>query len=819
MTVKALDASALCQRCNPEEFDFKTTADLEQLAGVIGQPRAVEAVKFGISIRRDGYNLFALGPTGTGKQSLVETYTRDKAAGEPPPSDWCYVNNFQHSHKPTALELPFGKGTDLQKGMDQLVEELRSAIPAAFESEDYRARMQAIEEELKEKQEGALERIHDVAKDRGIALIRTPSGFAFAPTKKGEVLSPEAFSDLPEKDRERIESDVSELQKELQKTLHQIPQWKKETRDKVKELNQEIATYAVRHAIEDLKKSFSDLKAVQHYLDAVQQDVIDHVDDFRKSDEEGPSFLGISLSTSQSSAQVFNRYKVNVLVGHEDHDGAPVIHEDNPNYSNLIGRVEHLAQLGALVTDFTMIKPGALHRANGGYLILDAQKVLLQPYAWEGIKRALRSKEIRMESLGQMLSLVSTVSLEPEPIPLNVKVVLMGDRYIYYLLSFYDPEFSELFKVAADFDDRMDWNPENNQLYARMISTLVHKEKLRHFDKHAVARVIEHSARLVEDSEKLSTHMRNIADLVREADYWAGEAGREVASAEDVEKAIDARIYRSDRVRERIQEEIRRGTIYIDTEGGKVGQVNGLTVMMLGDFAFGQPARITARVRMGDKEVIDIEREVELGGPIHSKGVMILNGYLGERYVQDKPLVLSASLVMEQSYGEVEGDSASSTELYALLSALSEVPIKQTLAVTGSVNQHGQVQPIGGVNEKIEGFFDVCRARGLSGEQGVLIPESNIKHLMLRRDVVEAVRDGKFHIYPVHTIDEGIELLTGMPAGERDEQGNFPEGTINYLVESRLVFFSEKMHAFATAAKDRDDSHDSDEEDHDNDDT
>jgi lon-related putative ATP-dependent protease len=490
------------------------------------------------------------------------------------------------------------------------------------------------------------------------------------------------------------------------------------------------------------------------------------------------------------------RYQVNVIVDHSGATGAPVIYEDHPTAQNLVGRIEHMAQMGALITDFNLIKAGALHRANGGYLILEARKVLLQPFAWEELKRALSSEEIRVEVLGQTLSLISTVSLEPEPIPLDVKVVLLGERLLYYTLSQLDPDFAELFKVAADFEDQMDRTSENHLLYARMIATMVRQEGLRPFDRQAVARVIEQSARIAGDAERLSTHVQSIADLLREADYWAGEAQRGVVSAADVQRAIDAQIYRSDRVRERLQEEIQRGTILIDSQGAKVGQVNGLSVITLGQFAFGRPSRITARVRLGRGEVVDIEREVALGGPIHSKGVLILSSYLGARYAMDRPLSLSASLVFEQSYSGVEGDSASSAELYALLSALADLPIKQGLAVTGSVNQYGQVQAIGGVNEKIEGFFDVCRAQGLTGEQGVLIPASNVKHLMLRPDVVAAVAAGQFRVYAVETIDQGIEVLTGVPAGERDAQGEFPAGSVNQRVEARLIALSEKRLAF-----------------------
>jgi lon-related putative ATP-dependent protease len=576
-----------------------------------------------------------------------------------------------------------------------------------------------------------------------------------------------------------------------------MPQWDRERRAKVKELNQEVGMFAVGHFIEELRRTYLDLPAVLAYVTSVQQDVIDNLDEFLGMTDTPPAAPAeASPPQPPVRASFFRRYRVNVVVDHSGATGAPVIYEDHPAVQNLVGRIEHMAQMGTLVTDFNLIKAGALYRANGGYLILDARKVLLQPFAWEELKRALRSREIRIEVLGQTLSLVSTVSLEPEPIPLDVKVILLGERLLYYTLYQADPDFGELFKVAADFEDQMDRTSDNHLLYARMIGTIARQEGIRPLDRAGVARVIEQSARLAGDADKLSTHVHTVADLLREADYWAGEAQHPVIDATDVQHAIDAQIRRLDRVRERIQEEIQRGTILIDTQGAAVGQVNGLSVLSMGQFAFGRPSRITARVRLGRGEVVDIEREVALGGPIHSKGVLILSAYLGARYASDRPLSLSASLVFEQSYSGVEGDSASSAELYALLSALADLPVKQGLAVTGSVNQRGQVQAIGGVNEKIEGFFDTCRAQGLTGEQGVLIPASNVKHLMLRHDVVAAVAAGQFQVYAVETIDQGIELLTGVPAGERDNAGAFPAGSVNQRVEARLVELAEKRLAF-----------------------
>jgi lon-related putative ATP-dependent protease len=791
-SIQPLSPESLCAQCDPAQFSFATTAELDDLTEVLGQTRAIEALKFGIGIRRDGYNLFVLGAPGTGKRTVVRQFLDDKAAHNAPPPDWCYVNNFQEAHKPRVMQLPAGTGVKLKNDMEQLMADLRVAIPAVFESEEYRTRRQEMEEKLKEQHEQAFEELRKEAESHSIALVRTPSGMAFAPMRKNEVVSPEEYEKLPDAEKQRIEAVIATLEEQLAKIIHQIPQWRREGQRRIRELDREVTISAVGHLIDELKKTYVVLPSVIEYLATTQETVIDNVDDFRHTTDEAQeiTFLGIPISRTGGTTSL-RRYQVNVLIDNSASKGAPVVYEDNPTYSGLIGRIEHIAQMGALVTDFMLIKPGALHRANGGYLMLDARKVLMQPFAWEGLKRALSAREIRIESLGQALSLVSTVSLEPEPIPLNLKVVLLGEPLLYYLLSEYDPEFSELFKAAVDFGRDMPRDGDSNQVYARLVATLARRDQLLDLDRSAVARVIEYGARLVEDAEKLSVRLREITDLLREADHWAREAGRGVIGASDVQAAIDAKTFRSDRIRERLQEAIQRGTVLIDTSGERIAQVNGLSVVDLGNFMFGHPSRITASIRLGRGEVLDIQREVDLSGPIHSKGVLILSGYLGARYAPDRPLALSASLVFEQTYGEVEGDSASSAELYALLSALASAPIRQSLAVTGSVNQHGQIQPIGGVNEKIEGFFDVCRMRGLSGEQGVLIPAANVKNLMLRQDVIEAVRNGQFHIYPVSTIDEGIEILTGIPAGARADNGLFPDGTINQRVEIQLITMSE----------------------------
>jgi len=804
-SVKPLSVADLYRRSDPAKFQFKTTDDLEDLDEAIGQPRAQEAVRFGVGIDQPGYNIFAMGPEGMGKRTLVEKRFEQMAANQPVPSDWCYVYNFEQPPIPQAIDLPAGMGLKFKQDMEKFVNELRTSLSAAFDSDEYRARRQVIEQEAQEKQEKSLEELQKQAQEKGFALIRTPGGLIFAPMREGDVLSPEEFQNLPEEERKQMESNLEGLQKDLQKILQQVPKVQREIREQIKALNREITEYSVGGWVDELKEKYSDNSKIIDFLGSVREDVIENAENFLASDSsEGGSeniMAALAARARMQQENTLQHYQVNLLIDHSDSHGAPVVCEDNPTYQNLIGRVEHMAQMGALLTDFSLVKAGSLHKANGGYLIMDALKVLQQPYAWEALKRALQAGQLRIESIGQMLSLISTVSLEPEPIPLDVKVALLGDRRIYYLLSQLDPDFNELFKVQADFDEQMDRSIDNQDLYVRMIATLVHQDKLRSFDRQAVARVIEHSARVAGDSNKLSIEVRDLTNLLREASYWSKENGNGVVTAADVQNAIDAQIYRADRLRERMQETILDGTFLIDTQGEKVGQINGLSVIQLGGFSFGRPSRITAGVRLGKGDVINIEREVELSGPIHSKGVLILSGFLGARYARERPLSLTASLVFEQSYGGVDGDSASSAELYVLLSAIAGVPIKQSLAVTGSINQLGQVQAIGGANEKIEGFFDICKARGLSGDQGVLIPASNIKHLMLRQDVIDAVGSGKFNIYPIEHIDQGIEVLTGIPAGEPDEEGNYPEDSINGRVQARLIELAKKVKELTAASK------------------
>lgn len=797
-SISPLPADRLYSRCDTVGFSFDTTAELPDLDTILGQDRALEAIRLGAHIRHPGYNLFVFGPPGTGKHGTVFQILKKKADQERPPADWLYVNNFETPHKPIAMSVPIGRGRELKARMERLVEDIRTAVPSVFEKDQYQKQHQAIEDSFRECQEQAFEEVRQNAVKRGIALVRTPMGMAFAPLKDGEIQDPEEFEKRPSEEREKIKADIEELQEQLAEVIKKIPRWEKERREAVRALNRETTAFAVGQEIDDIRAAFSDLPQVLEFLQAVRTDLVENVH-LLLGIEHAREIQEANLGGGAREVSGFNRYAVNLIVGDGSTECAPVIYEDHPTLGNLIGRIEHLAQLGALITDFTLIKPGALHRANGGYLVLDALKVLTQPMAWDALKRSLKARKITIESLGQTLSLFSSVSLEPQPIPLDVRVVLCGDPLLYYLLSNLDPDFPNLFKVAAEFDDTMARAESSSTEYARLLATMARRENIMPLDRSGIARVIEHSARLADDAEKLTIRLETIGNVLREADFYAHERGAEVIDATHVQMAIDAQTRRLDRLREKSLEAIDRRIVVIDTDGAVIGQINGLSVIDLGEFSFGRPTRITARAGLGTGKVIDIEREVELGGPIHSKGVLILSSLIASRFGAEIPLSLSASLVFEQSYAGVEGDSASSAEYYALLSAIAEVPIKQTLAVTGAINQHGLVQAIGGVNEKIEGFFDVCRRRGLTGEHGVLIPKANVKHLMLRHDVVEACKHGRFCVYAVEHVDQGIALLTGLAAGKRGPDGHFDKGTIHRKAEDRLRAFARVRKAFATA--------------------
>ena len=800
--VAPVEPSILRSTCDPSSLGFKSTDELEHIDTPVGQGRALAALRFGTGMNRPGYNLFALGPQGTGRHRAIMSVLSEKAASEPAPDDWVYVHDFTADHVPKALRLPAGTAIRFCEAMEELVDDLRGAIPAMFQSDEYREKRRAIDAEIEEMQSKAFESLRAKAEAQDVGIVRTPMGFALAPMHAGQVIKPEAFNALPDEERAAIEAKIAGLQEELAGFVEQMPHLEKTRRDKVRTLNSELTRMVVEASIKVFSDRFSDIRVIQDRLAEVQDDLAGNAELFLPHAEADnrPAAIGSEAAADRR----FNRYRVNVMVsnGHDSGpSGAPLVTEDHPTLGHLVGRVEHVSQFGALITDFSMIRPGALHRANGGYLVLDVRKILAEPFAWEALKRTLRSGQITIVSAAQQLSLASTTAIEPEPIPLKVKVVLIGERLLYYLLCAHDPDFPDLFKVQVDFEEELPRTTDNSTLYARLVASITKRENLRPFNAGAVARVIDEAARLADDAERLSLKVDRLADLLQEADFWAGDAGRRTVRAGDVERAVNEQIRRADRIRQKSHEAIERGTILIDTDGDAVGQVNGLSVIGVGNFAFGRPSRITARVRTGAGKVIDIERETKLGGPLHSKGVLILSGYLAATYALDAPASLWASIVFEQSYGGVDGDSASSAELYALLSALADVPIRQSMAVTGSVNQHGEVQAIGGVNEKIEGFFDVCSAQGLSRGQGVLIPAANTKHLMLRPDIVAAAKKGRFDVYPVSTIAEGIELLTGKPAGERQNDGEFPAGSINALVEDKLRRFAGVRRSFSAGTE------------------
>jgi lon-related putative ATP-dependent protease len=786
----ALACDKLYRSTDLSKLPFKTTAELEPIDGLVGQPRASEAIKFGTKIDKAGFNLFVIGPNGARMQDAVKAVLEQEARASPSPSDWVYVNNFADTDRPIAIELPSKRARSFQSAMHKLIDDLKTALPAVFQSEDYQTRRGAIDESFQKRQGEAFSTLRDKAGEKDIVILRTPFGFALAPARNGQVVPPEEFSTWPEEKRREVQQVIEVLEKDLEHIVRQIPQWEKQRRDEVRELNRATAKFAVDQLIEEAKADFSDLPRIVQHIETVRTDLVDNVGIFIAKGEEGETEVH-----DMRPGSPFDRYEVNVLVTQDGRaDGSPIVEELHPTLGNLIGRVEYVSLRGILVTNFRLIKAGAIHRANGGYLMLDARSVLTEPFSWTALKRTLRRGEVAIEDVARFIGMTSTVSLEPDPIPLKVKVILFGDRLLYFLLAALDPELAEHFKVLADFENDLARTPESEVVLARLVAALVKRDRLKPLDRDAVGRVLEHAARLADHAGKLSLVVEQLREVLIEADFCAKEAERSVVERTDVDRALTARIHRASRLRDRAQEAILEKVALIDTTGSQVGQINGLSVIELGGFAFGRPSRITCRVRPGSGKVVDIEREVELGGPIHSKGVLILSGFLAGRYALDTPMSLYASLVFEQSYGGVEGDSASSAELYALLSALADVPLRQNLAVTGSVNQHGECQAIGGVNEKIEGFFDICRARGLTGSQGVLIPAANVQHLMLRQDVIEACEAGQFAIYSVATINEGIALLTGLAAGERGGDGSYPADSLNGKVEERL-------HAFAAVRK------------------
>lgn len=774
--------------CDDKLFDFKTTEEVLPQEGIIGQERAVKAVEFGLKVKRHGYNIFMMGITGTGKFSYAQNYVKEVAKDEPVPEDWCYVYNFENPYEPKALNFPFGKGKDFCEDMEELVEDLKVEIPRAFEGEEYEKEKAEILKEFQQQRNELMEELSKIAQEKGFALKRTPTGFVTIPIVDGKQLSQEEFDQLEEDVKEDLEEKMNEVQLKSMEVTRKILNAEKEVKDKLKQLEKKIGLFAVGHLIDDLKEKYKDYSKVKDYLEEVKEDVLENLDDFKAEEGEQSTFPWMKKPKAAEE-----RYQVNLLVDRSESSGAPVVIETNPTYYNLVGKVEYESQFGMVSTDYTMIKPGAIHRANGGYLILQAMDLLTNFRSWDALKRVLKNKELQIENLQEQMGLVAMSTLRPEPIPVNVKVIIIGNPFIYRLLYHYEEDFRKLFKIKADFDVEMKRDEDNINLMAGFVSNQCQMEGLRSFESSAVARLVEHSSRLAGHQGKLTTKFNDIIEIIHEADGWAALDNSEHVEARHIKKAIEEKVYRSNKMEMKIQEMFQEGKYLIDVEGEKVGQVNGLSIIDQGDYTFGKPNRITAAVYLGKRGIMNIEREAKLSGKIHNKGVLILGGYLAGKYAQEIPLTLSATLTFEQLYEGVEGDSASSTELYALLSSLSKLPLRQDIAATGSVNQKGEIQPVGGLNEKIEGFYAVCKAKGLTGQQGVIIPYQNMNNLMLSDEVVEAVEKGEFNLYQVRTIDEGIEILTGVSAGEMTEEGTYPEGTVNYLVDKNLRHYNQAL--------------------------
>ncbi len=777
----------------------ETSEELGPIEGIIGQERAIKALKFGVDMKGKGFNIYAAGLPVTGKRPATRTYLEGIAKSKPTPPDWVYVNNFRDSYEPKALKLPSGKARAFQKDLKSFIDQVKRAVPTALQSEEFVSRTNSITKKSVEERNRILNGLGEEAKRYSYAVRMTQLGITIIPVHEGKPVSQEEFDSLPPRVKKKFEENRDTVRNALDKAGNQVNELEAKTLEELRKLREDSVHYAIGGLITALLSHYQDLPDVTKHLNQLRDDILENAELFtpglteRQSGEDTPT----TIHEKNLPILSFRRYEVNVIVDNSELKGAPVISEDNPTVTNLLGRIENEARFGALTTDFTLIKGGSLHNANGGYLILGAIELLKNALSYDGLKRALQSGSIEIEETGQRLGVASTKSLTPQPIPLNVKVVLVGDSQTYQALYMADPDFGILFKVKAQFDDSIERNDQNLKTYGSFVHSLCERDGLNHLEAAALAKVVEHGSRLAEDQTKLSTKFPEIADLVREANLYASQDGSKYIKDVHIEKALQEKVYRANLVDQKVKEMIKRGIILIDTSGAKVGQVNGLSVISLGDFDFGQPSRITASLGLGRRGIIDIERQARMGGQIHTKGVLIISGYLENKYAQDKPLSLSCRLVFEQSYGGVEGDSASSTELYAILSALADLPIKQNFAVTGSVNQKGEVQAIGGVNEKIEGFYETCKAKGLKGDEGVLIPRSNVQHLMLSEEVVEAARRGRFHIYPVGTIDEGIEILTGVKAGERKSEGAYELGTVHYRVNKRLADMAEAMTKFA----------------------
>lgn len=801
MPPKPLGSEELYSCCDPGLFKFSTTDELPELTETIGQVRALNAIDFGLNLDSKGFNIYVLGENGTGKSTTIKAILNKKAAEEPVPTDWCYVYNFKEPDIPLAISMEPGRASVFHKDMEELIKILRVEIPKIFESKEYEKQKNQILEEFQQKQKQMFSGLEEEAQSKGFSIRKTVSGLMIVPVKKsGEPLTEEEYEALDEKTRAKIDEIGKGLQEKLNDIVREVRESEKNVKNALSKLERDATLSAVGHFMEELKNKYRDHEKITTYLLAVTEDILEHIDDFKSQEEQTPPLPFMKM---QKTEPTFTRYVVNVLVNNEDCSGAPCVFESNPTYFNLFGRLEYKFQYGVATTDFSMIKAGSLHKSNGGYLVINALDLLRNMFSYETLKRALRNREIKIEDIWEQYRLMSTTTLKPEAIPLNVKVILIGVPYLYYLLYSMDDEYRELFKVKADFDSRMDKTAETVGKYASFVASTCKQGNYLPFDRSGVSKIVEYGSRLADHQGKLSSRFSEIADVIKEANYWAKKAGEGVVKDEHVEKALRERVYRVNKIEERLQEMIVEGTLIIDTEGEKVGQINGLAVMGMGDYQFGKPSRITASTYAGKAGVVNIERETKMSGKIHEKAILIITHFIHSTYSRKKPASFSASITFEQLYDMIEGDSASCAELYVILSSLAGLPLKQSFAITGSMDQNGDVQPIGGINEKIEGFFDLCKVRGLDGTHGVVMPRKNVRHLMIKQEVVEAVKEGKFFIYAIDKVGEGMEIFTGLPMGELGEDGTYPEGTVNYLVAKRLAEISEAMKDKKDESKDK----------------
>ena len=792
--VPKLSPSKLKTKFDHKKLNCRSTEELIPLKGIIGQDRAVKALRFGLNIEDGGFNIFVAGYSGTGRMTGVKNFVEELAKSKPVPPDWVYVNNFKNSYEPKAVKLPPGKGKVFADNMGLFISSIRELLPKTFSSKDYAEKKESITRGIEEEKNRLLQNLRKKAYQQGFALKTTQIGLFVVPAIGGKPMTENQYLDLSQKQKDEIQSKKVGINKALQDTVNRIRDLDRKINNEVKKLNHKVALYSIERFVNDIKENYKDNQGIQDYIDEVEKDILKNINNFLPPK---PTKGAVPNIFPWMKELPFKKYEVNVLVDNSGLKGAPVIIEQNPTHQNLFGRIEKEAQFGVLSTDFTMIHSGSMHKANNGFIVIPVEDLFKNIFSWDSLKMSLRDKKITIEEASEKLGMISTKSLKPEPIPLNIKVILIGIPYHYNILYNADNEFKKHFKVKADYDLVMKRDSANIKNYARFICTLCIKEALNHLKSSAVAKILEYGTRLAGDQNKISTRFSEISNIITEANYYAKASGNSFIKEEHITKAIEEKYYRSNLIQEKIREMMQDGTMLIDTTGNVIGQVNGLSVLSLGDYSFGRPSRVTVSIGMGKAGIIDIERETKMGGPIHTKGVLILSGYLTEKYAVDRPLNISARIVFEQSYGGIEGDSASSAELYAMLSALSGVPISQDLAVTGSVNQKGEVQAIGGVNEKIEGFFEVCKMRGLNRKQGVLIPNSNIKNLMLKDEVIKEVEAENFSIYGIKTIDEGIEVLTGKKSGKRGKTGKFPKDTINFLIDERIKDFTEKFNALS----------------------